>query len=249
MTKLRKETQGHKKLQQYMADLKRNKHFMAKISQLRKLGKNTDKNEKEELYIAMLEKYQALSEEFMTLFPDDNDFPQMKIYDEIAEEYGLDHELVHNILIENLTGKDDKLGEVFDLVEMRDSIDMLLYLDEAWIPPALNNRLQTFLTAYPISLNIHKFATKRDVLDYVNKNWDIIISYIEEYRENKVNFRQRKLDRKITDFVWEHKNLSLKELKKELDKSHPNNGLVYNEIGKIISLEKRRRLRKISVGQ
>jgi hypothetical protein len=246
MTKLRKETQGHKKLQQYLADLKRNKHFMAKIAQLRKINKSADKDKRVDQFIAILDKYKALSEEFEALFPEDDYIPHWKIYDEIAEEYGLDDELMHDILLEDIMGKSDDLGEVFDLATMRDTVDLLLHPEDAWKPPMVNHRLQTFLAAYPISINIHKFATKRDVLDYINKNWDIIVSYIESYKDGKqVRFRQRKLDRKISDFIWEHKNLSLKELKKELDKSHPNNGLVYNEIGKIISLEKRRRFRKI----
>ncbi len=242
---IRKETQGHKKLQQYLADLKRNKHFMAKVKQLRKLTKNSDKDKRVKQFEVILDKYKALSEEFMTLFPEDDYIPHWKIYDEIAEEYGLDDELMHGILLEDIMGKSDYLGEVCDLAVMRDTVDLLLHPEDAWMPPMINHRLQTFVSAYPVSINIHKFATKRDVLDYINKNWDIIVSFIEDYRENKVNFRQRKLDRKITDFIWEHKNLSLKELKKELDKSHPNNGLVYNEIGKIISLEKRRRFRKL----
>lgn len=91
---------------------------------------------------------------------------------------------------------------------------------------------------YPIHLKIHRFASKRDLLDFVEHNWKRIGRHLIQKR-----VRVRKTPREIVDFIWYHKDKGTKEIKKlmnerfEFRKDKP----AYFEINKILSQEKKRR--------
>ncbi len=256
-----KETQGHRKLQQYVDDLKRNKHLLAKIKKIRDILKrpaNKDKwDEREKKYDEILEKKKQLDELTKEIVSATKLEVDEIIYG-IAEEYGLDNDMVGNLFLmtEFMGNEKDPIGEIFDFCRITDDYDETIYPLSpdfpfpAPLPIEMDRDRQSHIRAFPVSINIHKLATKRDVLDFVEKRWPFIESYLDTYRNGqKIRFRMRKHPREITDFIWENRNFSAKEIKKELDKVHPKNGLVYYEIGKIISIEKRRRSKKIIVGQ
>jgi hypothetical protein len=105
---------------------------------------------------------------------------------------------------------------------------------------------QLELLSYPVSVGIHRNASKRDVLDFIEKHWVKIDSQLRQsYDEKAMRARQRKHDQKLLDFIWENRNLSSTEIKKKLDKQFPKNGLVYYEINQIVRQEKKRRLEDI----
>lgn len=168
-----------------------------------------------------------------------------KIIFELAETYGLDFDTYQGIAISDLITKKDLTLNSIDFCTITDNYDE--YFNEVFPPTPFefNTIKQAHIKAYPVSIDINKFATKNDVLDFLEKRWDEIEDYLQEYRGKKLRIRRRKLDRKITDFIWEHKNLTGKEIKKELDKEFPNNGLAYHEIGKIKSIENQRRFKKL----
>lgn len=99
---------------------------------------------------------------------------------------------------------------------------------------------------YPLLINIHPDATQRDIVSYIEKNWDRIervqmkylVSANKSLKNSKITVNQKNKD--IRDFVYKNRNLSLKEISKNLAKEL---GEFRDEgaIGKIRSREKKRR--------
>ena len=49
------------------------------------------------------------------------------------------------------------------------------------------------MLAYPVSIKIHRLASKRDVLDFIEKRWDYIEkNYLELYRGKLYKNKRRK---------------------------------------------------------
>jgi hypothetical protein len=106
---------------------------------------------------------------------------------------------------------------------------------------------QSHIRAYPVSIDIHKYATKRDVLDYIEKRWSFIEDYLGTYTSEKVRFRKRKMDREIVDYIWENRKVKSKNILELINKKYPDNklNLGYEDVLKIISNEKFRRSKRI----
>jgi hypothetical protein len=247
-----KQTQGYKKLKQHTEDLARNEVFLKKLRKFKKAweqhwayekGENEINDRIEKLHM----EYQSMLWEFEEI---NEEWDVIKMLKELAIEYGLDDSLVLE-LISRLSGKEKgDLLENYDFCDINDNYEE--YVDPRFtgIPVELNFEKQSHALAYPVRLDIHKYASKRDVLDFVEKRWNAIQNTLGKNRPpNPPRFRERKQPREMLDFIWNNRNKTLKAIKKELDDKFPKNGLVDFEIGKIISQEKGRRLRKISVGQ
>ena len=251
-------TQGSIKFKQYVEDLLRNKHFMNTARKL--IATHSDKipddnNAYKEVEV-LVEEYKKLdtkSKKWLKKYHSGFD----KLSGIMSEEYGLDNELLRPVLMSLSSLKEGELKQSIlydalfsDLCIWIDNNDEYLNTVFPKIPLALDPRRQDHLKVFPISIDIHRFATKRDVLDFIEKKWPWIENLLGQYKDYKnIKFRKRKLDRKITDFIWNNRKLPAKEVKVLLDKEFPKNGLVYYEFSKIISQERRRRNRKIIVGR
>jgi len=251
-------TQGSIKFKQYIEDLLRNKHFMNTAKKLMatynsKIPSNDDTYKEVEVLIKEYKKLDIKSKKWLK-----KNYAELdRLSSVMAEEYGLDSELLRPVLISLTTMKEGEFKQsllydilLSDLCLCIDNNDELLNPVFPKIPLALDPRRQDHLKTFPVSIDIHKFATKRDILDFIEKKWPWIEERLGQYRDYKnIKFRKRKSDRKIIDFIWDNRKLPAKKLKVLLDKEFPKNGLVYYEFSKIISQEKRRRNRKIIVGQ
>jgi hypothetical protein len=211
-----KQTQGNRKLKQYLEELRRNKHFIADLKSLRN-PKIKDK---------------------------------IKIYHRIAEKYGIDMDTL--ISLYGLQENEEMIwGDASDLCVILDNCDNFEDVDAIEDNYCYPRNTKTpsqdmFIRAYPVSINLHKLASKRDVLDFIEKNWDLIESYFELSRNKKHRIRSRKnLNR--DNFIWENRNVGANEIKRLLDEKFPENGLVYFDIHKIISNERKRRQKKIDI--
>lgn len=211
-----KQTQGNRKLRQYIEDLSNNKNFLSLYKHI--VYKSDSKRKNELLEYA-------------------------------AEKYGIDFDLFQTI---SRKIEDDELlwGDRPDVCEIEDDYDEIFNTAYPYISPKKSKRKQLHTRAYPLSIKIHKLASKRDILDFIEKRWDIIDNYIEDYRK-KTRIRKRK-NQKMYDFIWDiHEKSSdtnIKKLKEQLDEKYPNNNLAYFELYKIISLEKQRRNRDAGIG-
>ncbi len=103
---------------------------------------------------------------------------------------------------------------------------------------------QAFLNAYPVSLYINPRASKRDVLDFVEKRWKWIEASQYSFAEGKkLKYgKKRKYSQELLDFIWFNRRLDTKKIEELADDKFPEEKLVYFEISKIIQLEKRKRI-------
>ena len=211
-----KQTQGNRKLKQYLEDLSENKSFLSLYKQI--TYKSDKKRQKELLEYA-------------------------------AEQYGVDFDLFQTVTRKI---EEDELiwGDRPDVCEIADDYDDVFNPEFHYFSPKQSQVKQLHIRSHPLSINIHKLASKRDVLDFIEKRWDIIENYLESYRK-KTRIRTRE-NKKINNFIWnawEHSHtMNIREIKNALDKQFPDNKLVYFEIYKIISLEKRRRYKNAEIG-
>jgi len=165
----------------------------------------------------------------------------------IAWKYGLDMPLI-NLAIA-LYKNDRSFSTVNYLLEGGDMVrvhsdyqDEIMPLNKGEDFSRLSSKKQLELITYPVSIRIHRNASKRDLLDFIEKQWWIIDGAIKEYDEKPYRARSRKHSQKMLDFIWKNRSIPIANLKKKLDEEFPNNGLVYYELSKIIGLEKQRRL-------
>lgn len=245
-------TQGNQKLRQHLDDLLRNKHFMKAAAQFMTAYK--DKPSDDYDIHNLLDEYKKLDQKAQKYLKKH----YLKLDTEmnkIAEEYGLDMELLRPVIMSSvLTGKENKelkewllYGGCLDMCFLVDNNDEQLNPAFPPLPFVLDTRKQDHIKAFPISIDIHRFATKRDVLDYIRKEWPRIEGTLNIYREYKnIKFRKRKFDRKLLDFIWDNRTLNKKRIIESLDQNFPNHGLVYFEIYKLISLENKRRNQKLT---
>lgn len=252
------ETQGHKKLKQYFNDLLRNRHFMAKIKKLLRRPWNAEEARREKEVNEMVEKLSSAHmayKDATTRYLKGRVKGEAELLEEIAEEYGIDADkIVYSSLIakhENVPMSEQDFSWRYDMCQITDQgLEWLDASDRDYAPIEFNTMKRTEVIAYPIAIELHRFTTKRDILDFVEKRWDMIDAALSMYRGDKVvRLRNRKHKRAMADFIWENRKSDSDKMKELLNKKFPHNGLVYYEIQKIIYEERKRRSRKITVGQ
>lgn len=256
------ETQGQRKMSRYIDDLIRNKTFLHDLKRLKKAIVKTgiftegpyDSWSKEEQKRhdainteigAILTEYERLRKRCNKLFHD----KPFKIHQKIADTYDLDIELLASAQSRAKKYDDNFLHFAFETDVCR--IEPLH--DDNLIPANNGEEIihikpheQIHLRVYPAGISIHRKATKRDVLDFIEKRWSWIEPLLRLADEKILIARQRKHSREISDFLWKNRTIKPKQLKKLLDVSFPSNGLAYYEINKIIYEERRRRIGKIA---
>lgn len=97
---------------------------------------------------------------------------------------------------------------------------------------------------YPIAIRISPYATKRDIIDYVEKGYGWINFFQQRHRDTKsligVIKQKNPLIVKRNNFILKFKHLPLKEIALKLQETF-NLDIDEGHISKIISLEKKRR--------
>lgn len=100
---------------------------------------------------------------------------------------------------------------------------------------------------FPIAVRISPYASLRDILDFVKRAYKHEIKFLQnQYKQTGVKlgkFKQRKSKlRERNEFIYKHKHLPRKQIMSLLtDKFGAENSIDYAYIGKIISLESKRR--------
>lgn len=255
-----KETQGHRKMLRYLQDLIRNKDFQRNLKRYRHLSKKdmpegmyqnwTPEQQQKHDYInkeigEIIDNYEILRKRCKKLLKDN----RFKIAEDIADTYGLDYELLG--VLETLKENDKKKAWLLEHFEFETDMCRFLNIADETLHPFnkgediihLRPYRQLNLLSYPAAVLIHKKASKRDTLDFIEKRWPWIKQWLDD---KTLKYKPRKISQEILDFIWEKRSLPAKKIKEKLDESFPHNGLVYFEISKIISLEKRRRLETLT---
>lgn len=254
MEKKKKDTQGSQKMKQYLEDLKRNKYFRKEINKYLKFHKKESKNypRKTDIVDFLFDEYTKfgkIAKRALRKYEKNSGFNVEK---KLARKYAIDSRLLSYITWPMLGLSVIDPNAEIDMCNFVDNYDDNFGIGHGFsqvFPLIMRPFSENHYEAYPVGINIHRFASKRDVLDYIEKKWSLIESCISIYSEKKARFRKRKHSRKLLDFLWENKTLEINKLKNKLDRTFPGNGLVYYEIYKIISLERQRRMKELTVGQ
>lgn len=96
---------------------------------------------------------------------------------------------------------------------------------------------------YPIALYINPDVSQRQIQDFISKNWAFIEAHRKDTKANISGFRKKKKTiQERNDFIYENQQLPRKEIMRLLyEKYGEKLDIDYGYIGKIISLEKKRR--------
>jgi hypothetical protein len=118
------------------------------------------------------------------------------------------------------------------------------------VPERLSNRIGKEIfdldnTIYPIVIRISPYASKRDILNFIEKRYAEEIGPLrEKYKKKEIKIgkyrRKSPIIQKRNDLIYKNRHKSTKEIKEEL-KSKLGDITGYAEIRKIISLENKRR--------
>lgn len=247
-----KTTKGQVKLDQYIEDLIRNKEFLKHYKMLLNSYKKERTSQRD---IALNTQYNHLWHEYRNLLKEFRRYFKRKrstadkILDVMANKYGLAGYLLGGVW-EHLNSADKANldhGYFLDTCKIDYNDEFYKFVERAGLPITMDFNKQRELAVYPVSLNLHRFTTKRDLLDFIEKRWSHIEAYLRDPDKQKPRFRTRTHDRKLVDFLWKNKQLENAALKKSLNDNFPGNTLVYYEFRKIIESERTRRRKKLNV--
>lgn len=112
------------------------------------------------------------------------------------------------------------------------------------------NMLENKLWKYPVVLRIHPDASQRDIIEYIKTHWAQIDYYQKQYakRSKNASFKNSKTKentklKERNDFIYRNKNLPRKTIMQMVNKDYGAD-LDQGSIGKIISLERKKREKK-----
>jgi hypothetical protein len=253
----RQPDKGTALLHETLDDMVRSSSFKEDI-QLMKEWKNVrltpteksdaDKNNKRCLEI--VQEIEGLRKEHEKLLAKD---PELEEYKFISEKYGLDYPAIWYALEHQK--RDNDL--VVNYLKAMTPICQLGLDREREMNPLnpgeditfINRGRQLYLNAYPISISIHRLATKRGVIDYVNKDWKHIKEALGE--SGKLS-RKKKLPQDVRDFLYANRDKTSKEQLAAYKDAFKGDGyisLTYKEISDIVKDESKRRSRDYSVSE
>lgn len=153
--------------------------------------------------------------------------------------YGFYIYLLYNTVKTELFYEGFSLNNLCRIVDMKE----MTYEYEG-VFDVLEGVMQEMTSKHPIALYIRPEATQRDIVEYVKNMWDYIEMYKGKYanKESKVG-KIRSKNKKIEArnlFIYEHRELPRKEIM-HLVTDKFGDVVDYGHIGKIISLEKKKR--------
>ncbi|HEX9804943.1 MAG TPA: hypothetical protein VGA67_04630 [Candidatus Dojkabacteria bacterium] len=155
--------------------------------------------------------------------------------------------LGHPAFNKDVTKNLDVCKTINQFSDNQDFISYLDYLDQLdsikrqegakeWL---LNNRKKLF----PVHLAISPYASKRDVLDFINKNWNSMKAQLNQYDEKIPQYRAKKYTER-DDFIWENRKLPAEEISRLVEEKFPEQNLTYSDINSILYNLRKRRLSK-----
>lgn len=108
------------------------------------------------------------------------------------------------------------------------------------------DRFERIGNKYPIALYINPDASQRQIQDFLSNNWNFIEMYRSQKDDKPPKLRKKsKRTQERNDFIYENRHLPRRKIMEMLyDKNDKDFEIDYGYIGKIISLEKKRRENK-----
>lgn len=238
---------GEEKMRQLIKDLETDENLKTKINEIKDgiflKGLLSDEDPEKDMESLRLEcinfnKYITKKYNSMIKKSDINTMIQS-----LSEKYSLQSDMIIDIVIKFLLPEHKDLLEQieYSMCDITDSYTNFLS-EEQFIPISLTNK-KSFYKLFPVSLNISIHASKRDVLRYIEKNWNDINKVMEPYKTKNVKqIRVRKnseRDKFIYDKYMEGKKA--KEISELISNNEKWTDTDIGNICKIISIERKRR--------
>jgi hypothetical protein len=163
-------------------------------------------------------------------------------------EYGMGSPLL-DLIIDKDSKLDKQRGFELDVCHLYDAEDK--YLNDNFprdfdLPPSRKNDDRSKIMAYPIHIGISMYATKRDVLDFINKRWDHISYMLYCYANEQPTITRKKLKADRDDLIWENRGKPSKEIATIVNDKFPDENVTYANINSILYYLKRRRLSSLA---
>lgn len=206
-------TQGQRKVVKRLKELFNNELFLKEIDEVLEI--KNERNFYNKVW-KLARKYNLKFESGTPLF----DYIYIKKYDKEKEL--------------NLESLDKNIEN--DVCIIRDDADG--YLNEVFprdfeIPPGKKQDSRLEINNYPIRVSISPQATKRDLLDFINKRWKYIADLLSDYDQGIILERKRKKQER-DDLIWKNRNKPRKEIADLINKKFPNENLTYSDVNSII---------------
>lgn len=222
-------TQGYKKLWNYYLSVVKSDYFQNKILELRKLCGIPKEGGICKIDIQIpLKDYKKAKKEIDNL---------CKKY----ELHSLDWwELIEEYMFSNLIPTEPPQ------LPFTNSYNLCLLADlaEERAEPFNKDTTKADDKIYPIAIRISPYASKRDIVDYVNKMFPLIKRWQKTYTDPKIKIgkvkRKKPAIQERNGFIYENRGLSINETKKLVEEKF-GESLDYEYIGKIRSDEMRKR--------
>ncbi|MBI4086442.1 hypothetical protein HY416_00455 [Candidatus Kaiserbacteria bacterium] len=135
-----------------------------------------------------------------------------------------------------------------DLLRLEYLPDELLWFDneDHFLLKCMYEHFDEVSKTHPVVLYINPEVSQRQIQDFLAKNWAEIEQYRKDVKSPITGPRKKnKRTQERNDFIYEHRQLPRKEIMHLLyDKYGAELDIDYGYIGKIISLEKKRREKK-----
>lgn len=209
-----KKTQGQAKMTQRLKELFSNESFIAKLEKIKSITNR--------------------KKQYNQIF-------------NIAREYGLEYSpgspLFSFMVGDRLDRKTTFENMAEDTCRVYDEVDEFLnsvFPYEYNMPVSKRPEKKLELYAYPIHIGISTKASKRDVLDYINKRWEYIRDLLNGYEDNPKGIRRRR-KQKRDDFIWANRDLPAKDLADKVNEQFPDAMLTYSDINSILYYLRRRK--------
>jgi len=161
----------------------------------------------------------------------------------LAKKYNIDYSFgspLLDLITEKKVDFNQLRGYDVDVCQLYDVVDEFLNPNfplDFNLPPSKNPEKRAQFNNYPLHIGISKYASQRDIVDFVKKHWEDI----ESYFANKPRIPRIKPMEERNELIWTNKDLPVKDVLKLLEKKYPDNTLTYTDISKIIYDEKKLR--------
>lgn len=96
------------------------------------------------------------------------------------------------------------------------------------------------LDVFPVHLMISAEASKRDVLDFINKNWQLVQVYMEDYKRNTPVIREKQ-NQERDNRIWEIQDLGAKMVASKINEEFPNTNFSYADVNKVLHRMRKKR--------
>lgn len=176
-----------------------------------------------------------------------NKTKQNKALWKLAYKYRLEYEMgspLLNYIMKKKKILDWDLSNNEDVCMISDEEDH--YLNECFrvdfdYPPSRLPMKRAQIKAFPIHIGINIYATKRDVLDFVNKRWDEIRYMLDCFTADRPSVTRKRVKAERDELIWENRGLPARDLADLVNAKFPEENLTYSDINSILYYLKQRK--------